>query len=214
MTSELDEIAAKLEDEKAITQTTLPVRKTPLLRPLTSTPPPKASIPHMAPPAPVEHNLKDLSYRRHDGQMEHVNTLAEHFVRRESKPPPTLPTNETTVILTHRSKAPSSKSSKSTKASEKLSQYQQAWGVSSDTAKLMLKRERIMKGLIMFDNININLFFIQVANQKRKPVNKSKAHNPRSTSIVRALNAIKHGSQHQHIPSTVSVKREVAITVV
>ena len=78
---------------------------------------------------------------------EQVNTLAEHFesgtLKRESIPP-SLPM-ETTVILTHRSKD-SKTSNKSKIKNSKLSQYQQAWGVSEETAKLMLKRERIMKG--------------------------------------------------------------------
>ena len=90
---------------------------------------------------------RDLSYQRHDGQLEKVSTLAEHFqngtYRRESKPLKLI--SEETVILTQRSKS-SNQSKAESKTSNKLSKFQNAWGVSEETAKLMLKRERIMKG--------------------------------------------------------------------
>lgn len=92
--------------------------------------------------------------------------MAEHFesgtLKREPKPP-SLPM-ETTVILTHRSKD-SKSSNKSKIKNNKLSQYQQAWGVSEETAKLMLKRERIMKGqTFVLSGVYSNFLRLKVVN--------------------------------------------------
>ena len=144
MTNELEEIAAKLEDEKAITES---IREpVPKLRPISQ----EKLAPRLLPQQVdfVSQKPRDLSYQRHDGQVERVSTLAEHFqngtYRRESKPLKLI--SEETVILTQRSKASSNQSKAESKTSNKLSKFQNAWGVSEETAKLMLKRERIMKG--------------------------------------------------------------------
>ena len=142
MTNELEEIAAKLEDEKAITDS---IREpVPKLRPLT-----REKVPRFLPQQANRSKPRDLSYQRHDGQLEKVSTLAEHFqngtYRRESKPLKLI--SEETVILTQRSKS-SNQSKAESKTINKLSKFQNAWGVSEETAKLMLKRERIMKGLL------------------------------------------------------------------
>ena len=83
---------------------------------------------------------------------------------------------ETTVILTHRSKD-SKTSNKSKIKNSKLSQYQQAWGVSEETAKLMLKRERIMKG----QTFVLSRVYSNFETKGRQPVRKKKNAPIKST---------------------------------
>ena len=132
--SQLAEIESTLQFETEQTEKhKIDVRHRPRSRPAAHLPPPI--------PIPAARSKPDgIYYENVGGEMQRIPTLAEHYI--ESNP--NRFQQEKTVLLTHRSRK--SHNSKSSKKISKIDKFKNNWGVSDETAKLMARRERMMKG--------------------------------------------------------------------
>ena len=158
MENQLAEIESELKKEKDETEKRSSLRNSrsaPILEPLQL---PKR--PQMTSQPQKQDFGSDLYFKNASGEQERIPTLAERYendrfsIRHEMTRTDNLEyigmqriPSETTVILTHRTERTDQSGGNTIKSgTSKIEEFQDSWGVSEETAKLMLKRQKMMKG--------------------------------------------------------------------
>ena len=156
MENQLAEIESELKKDQTEKRSSLRnSRSAPILEPLQL---PKR--PQMNSMTSNQDNGGVLYFKNASGEQERIPTLAERYennrfsIRQEMIRTDNLEyigmqriPSETTVILTHRTDRTDQSGGNTIKSgTSKLEEFQDSWGVSEETAKLMLKRQKMMKG--------------------------------------------------------------------
>ena len=152
MENQLAEIESELKKERDETEKRSSLRNSrsaPILEPLK----PRLQM------TPKHDPGNDLYFKNASGEQERIPTLAERyetdrFPFRQDMIRDNLEyigmqriPSETTVILTHRTGQTDQSGGNTIKSGvSKVEEFQDSWGVSEETAKLMLKRQKMMKG--------------------------------------------------------------------